>query len=50
MLITLSVSQYVEKENNNVLTFLDVQVKREENRFLTSVYKKKTFTVCYLNL
>ena len=41
MLITLSVSQYVEKENNNVLTFLDVQVKREENRFLTSVYRKK---------
>ena len=31
------------------LVFLDVQVKREEDRFLTSVYKNKTFTDFYLN-
>ena len=37
------------KKNNNGIAFLDVQIKREENRFLTSVYRKKTFTGCYLN-
>ena len=36
-------------ENNNKLAFLDVQVKRKENRFLTLVYRKKTFTGYYLN-
>ena len=30
-----SISFTMEKENNNELVFLDVQVKREENRFLT---------------
>ena len=39
----------MEKESNIELTFLDVLVEREENRFLTSVYRKKTFTGCYLN-
>ena len=39
----------IEKEKNDELAFLDVLVKRKENRFLTSVYIKKTFTVCYLN-
>ena len=39
----------IEKEKNEELAFLDVLVKRKENRFLTSVYIKKTFTVCYLN-
>ena len=36
-----SISFTMEKENNNELAFLDVQVKQEENRFLTSVYRKK---------
>ena len=39
----------MEKENNNELAFLDVQVKQEENKFITSVFRKKTFTGCYLN-
>ena len=39
----------IEIGNNDELAFLDVQVKRKENRFLTSVYRKKTFTGCYLN-
>ena len=39
----------MEKENKNELAFLDVQTKREENRFITSVYRKNTFTGCYLN-
>ena len=37
----------MEKENNNELAYLDVQNKREENIFLTSVYRKKTFTGCF---
>ena len=28
------------KGNNNELAFIDVQVKRKENRFLTLVYRK----------
>ena len=28
---------------------MDVLVKRKENRFVTTVYRKKTFTGCYLN-
>ena len=38
-----------EKENNDELAFLDVLVKRHKNQFLTSVYRKKTFTGNYLN-
>ena len=38
-----SISFTMEKENNNEFAFLDVQVKREENIFLTIVYRKKTF-------
>ena len=44
-----SISFTIEKEVNNELAFLDVLVKRDNNRFLTSVYRKKTFTGCYLN-
>ena len=39
----------IEKEKNDELAFLDVLIKRKENRFLTTVYRKKTFTGCYLN-
>ena len=34
----------IEKEKNEELAFLDVLVKRKENRFLTTVFRKKTFT------
>ena len=44
-----SISFKMEKENNNELAFLDVQIKRDESGFLTSVYRKKHFTGCYLN-
>ena len=44
-----SIRLTMEKENKNELAFLDVQTKREENRFITSVYRKNTFTGCYLN-
>ena len=38
-----------EKENKDELAFLDVLVKRHKNQFLTTVYRKKTFTGNYLN-
>ena len=41
-----SINFTIEKENNDELAFLDVKVKQKENRFLTSVYRKKTFTGC----
>ena len=34
-----SINFTIEKENNDELAFLDVQIKRKENRFLTSVYR-----------
>ena len=39
----------IEKDKNDELSFLDVQVKRKKNTFFTSVYRKKTFIGCYLN-
>ena len=39
----------MDKEKNNELAFLDVQVKRDENKFLTLLYIKKTFKWCCLN-
>ena len=44
-----SINFTIEKEKNYELAFLDVQIKQKENRFLTSVQRKKTFTECYLN-
>ena len=44
-----SINFTIEKENNDELAFLDVQIEWIENRFLTSVYRKKTLTGCYLN-
>ena len=38
-----------EKEKNDELAFLDVLVRRHKNHFLTSVYRKKTFTGNYIN-
>ena len=37
-----------EKESNHALPFLDVLVERHDSEFLTSVYKKPTFTGYYL--
>ena len=38
-----------EEEDDNSLTFLDVLISRKDNRFETSVYKKKTFSGVYVN-
>ena len=32
---------FIEKESNKFLSFLDILIKNEENRFSTSVYRKK---------
>ena len=37
----------IEFEENNVLPFLDVLIKRHNNIFSTSIYRKKTFTGLY---
>ena len=37
-----------EKESNHSLPFLDVLVERHDSKFLTSVYRKPTFTGQYL--
>ena len=39
----------MEEENSNKLPFLDVLVERGELIFLTSVYRKPTFTGLYLS-
>ena len=39
----------VEEENNNKLTFFGVLVERCDSSFLTSVYRKPTFTGLYLS-
>ena len=36
-----------EEENNEKLSFLDVEVSREENKFATTVYPKPTFSGVY---
>ena len=37
----------IDFENNQQIPFLDVSVKRLDNSFLTSIYRKKTFTGLY---
>ena len=39
----------MEEENNNKLPFLDVLVERCDSSFLTSVYRKPTFTGLYVS-
>lgn len=39
----------MEVEGGNSLPFLDVLVKRNDNKFIISVYRKPTFTGLYIN-
>ena len=39
----------VEKEKDEVLPLLDVKIEKSSNKFLTSVYRKPTFTGLYTN-
>ena len=38
-----------EKENEGRLSFLDVNIFREKGKFVTNVYRKKTFSGVYTN-
>ena len=38
-----------EIEENGSLSFLDVKISRENNKFVTSVYRKPTFTGVFIN-
>ncbi len=38
-----------EEENENKIAFLDVQIERKHNKFITSIFRKKTHTDKYLN-
>ena len=39
----------MEREQNEALPFLDVLVQRREKEYITSIYRKKTFTGLYIN-
>ena len=39
----------LEKENEGRLSFLDVNIFREKGKFVTNVYRKKTFSCVYTN-
>ena len=39
----------IEKEGDGCLPFLDVKIFRENDKFATNVYKKKTFSGVYIN-
>jgi len=38
----------MEKEMDDTLPFLDVQIEKDTNKFLTSVYRKPTFIGQYI--
>ena len=48
-LIQYSIKFTKEIEINNQLSFLDVLIKRKDDKFITSVFGKPTFTGQYLN-
>ena len=37
----------IEKEEDGCLPFLDINISRENNKFATNVYRKKTFSWVY---
>ena len=39
---------YLEKEVNQTLPFLDVKIEKENGQFLTSIYRKSSFTSQYI--
>ena len=44
-----NMSFFFEKEKNGKLSFLDVEVSREKGKFVTTVYRKPTFSGVYIN-
>ena len=45
----LNINFSIEKENEARLSFLDVNIFREKGKFVTNVYRKKTFSGVYTN-
>ncbi len=45
----MSIQFTTEEENNNKLSFLDVEIERENGHFIISIYRKKTHNDRYLN-
>ena len=39
----------LEKENDGRLSFLDINIFREKGKFVTNVYREKTFSGVYTN-
>ena len=39
----------LEKENDGCLYFLDINIFHEKGKFITNVYRKKTFSDVYTN-
>ena len=37
----------IETEQNNKISFLDISVNRELGKFITSIYRKPTFSGVY---
>ena len=43
----LNVSLFIENEKDNRMSFLDLSIIREKDKFTTSVYRKPTFSGIY---
>ena len=44
-----NINFFIEKEEDYRLPFLDIKIFRENDKFATSVYRKKTFSGVYSN-
>ena len=45
----LNINFSLEKENDGRLSFLDINIFRQNRKFVTNVYQKKTFSGVYIN-
>ena len=45
--VTVNMSFSFEQEKNEKLSFLDIEVSREKGKFVTTVYRKPTFSGVY---
>ena len=45
----LNIKFFIEKEEDGRLPFLDINIFRENDKFATNVYRKKTFSEVYTN-
>ena len=45
----INMSSSIEREKENKLSFLDVEIIREQGKFITIIYRKPTFSGVYSN-